>query len=499
MFTGRVISILQQVVTPAVFAYRYGLSGFGEWIALSGAVAALGTLNFGVQTFMNQDLAIRFNRGEVEGYHIRQSTALRLLLGVVVVAALLLLSFFAIPFEGLLNLHISNKAAQWTLYLLALQVLLTILFGYFGGIFMGVNQAHRGANWNNKQALLSSLGLFGGVLLHQPFPVLAAIQLVALLFCSAGVLIDLHRAAPEIFPSVRYWDGAAIPEILRGSFYFGLIEMSTLLTYQAPLLVMQTIIGPVAVAGFVFMRTIFSMCRQILAMFTQSMAAEITTLYGKRDWPMLSRLYNYSERLVFFLISLVNLTVLMLSPVLITVWIHYKAAKGAAPGGVSHLFSVYPYVLTSVLSIMISLKEHKMQFQFSTNTHKELAKITFFSYAAMVVVSIGTIRYAGVNGFLWTWLAAEALQTVRLIVLNHQLFQHVEEIDKRYITRLMALCMTGVLVALAALPRTSVMPLMEQVAVSALVAAVVGAVAWRVFGMKDVYVSMKGQLSKRFA
>lgn len=499
MFTGRIISILQQVVTPAVFTYRYGLAGFGEWIALSGAVAALGTLNFGVQTFMNQDLAIRFNRGEIEGYHIRQSTALRLLLGVVVIAALLLLSFFAIPFDSILRLDISRTATQWTLYLLALQVLLTILFGYFGGIFMGLNQAHRGANWNNKQALISSLGLFVGVMLHQPFPVLAAIQLAALVLCSAGVLIDLHRAAPEIFPSVRYWDGSAIPEILHGSFYFGLIEMSTFLTYSAPLLVMQRILGPVVVAGFTFMRTIFSMCRQILAIFTQSMAAEITTLYGQRNWPMLSRLYNYSERLVFFLISLVNLTVLMLSPVLITLWIHFKPARGVAQGGVSHLFSVYPYVLTSALSIVISLKEHKQQFQLSTNTHKELAKISFSSYAAMVVVSFGTIRYAGVNGFLWTWLAAEALQTVRLIALNHRLFKHVEEIDKRYITRLVALCAAGLVMALAALPRTSAWPLLEQGAVSAVVAAVVGAVAWRVFGVKDVYASMKGQLSKRFA
>jgi O-antigen/teichoic acid export membrane protein len=499
MFTGRIISILSQYVVPAIFSYRYGRAGFGEWMALSGAVAALATLNFGVQTFMNQDLAMRFNRGEIDGYHIRQSTALRLLSSVVVVAAVLLLSFFAVPFDRLLGLDIGRHAAQLTMYLLALQVLLTILFGYFGGIFMGVNLAHRGANWNNKQALAGAVGLLIGVSFHAPFPVLAGIQLAALCLCTVGVLIDLRRTAPQIFPSLRYWDGSAIREILKGSGYFGLIEMSTFLAYQAPLLIMLRLIGPVAVADFTYMRTIFSTCRQILSMFTQAMGAEITTLFGRRDWPMLSRLYNYSERLIFFLISTVNLGVLMLSPVLITLWIHLKASKGATHTTVSPLFSVYPYVLTSALSIIISLKEHKTQFQFSTNVHTEMARIVFFSYVAMGVVSIGTIHFAGVEGFLWTWLAVELLQTTRLVTLNNKLFKHVEEIDTVYITRLVGLCLVSLFAAAAALPHTSLQPLWVQAIVATLVAAVVGVISWQVFRVKEVYSSMIGQISKRFA
>ena len=89
ILTGRLLSILQQLVLPPIFIHLYGLAGFGEWIVLSGAISALGFLNFGVQTYMNQDLAVRYQRGEMEGYRIRQSTAMRLLLGIVVVAAVL--------------------------------------------------------------------------------------------------------------------------------------------------------------------------------------------------------------------------------------------------------------------------------------------------------------------------------------------------------------------------------------------------------------------------
>src|SRR5882757_2052367 len=91
MFTGRLLTVVQQVIMPPVFIARYSTASFGEWGVLSGAVAALGMLNFGVQTYMNQDLAVRFNRGDMDDYHIRQSTALRLLLGIIFVALLLCL------------------------------------------------------------------------------------------------------------------------------------------------------------------------------------------------------------------------------------------------------------------------------------------------------------------------------------------------------------------------------------------------------------------------
>jgi len=496
LLTGRVISILQQIIVPAVFVYHYGLSGFGEWAALSSTVSILGTLNFGVQTFVNQDLAIRFNRGETEGFHVRQSTALRLLTGAILIAAVLLLSIFAVPLQSLLKLDISPINAQWTLYLLGLQVLLMVLFGYFGGIFMSVNQAHRGSHWNNAQALLGALGLLAGVFFHAPFPVLAGIQLGALVLCTIGVLVDLYRTVPEVFPTLRYWDGSSLPALLKGSGHFGMLEVSNFFVYQVPLLIIQRTVGAAAVAAFTLMRTIFSMCRQILSMFTQSMGAEITNLYGKDDWPQLARLYNYSERIIFFLISVVNLTVLTLSPVLITIWIHRKNTPGTE---VSHLFLIYPYVLSSAISIVISLTEHKRQFQFSTNTHMAMARVVFFGYIAMDVISVGTIHLAGVTGFLWTWLVFETLQAGYLLVLNSRLFHHVQQADSIYLTRLGILCTVSLFAAVPALRYTSELDLWTQAGISALVALVMTAVSWQIFQVKPVFSGLMRRLSTRFA
>jgi len=372
---------------------------------------------------------------------------------------------------------------------LACQLLLNILFGYFTGIFMGVALAHRGIHWGNFQTLLTSLSLLACVALKLPFPVLAGVQVLAMLVSIIAVLIDLRRTAPDLFPSLRYWDGSVISEILKKSGYFGLIEISSFLTYQVPLVVIQRFLGPVAVAGFIVMRLIFSMCRQVLAMFTQSMGAEITTMFGRRDWPALSRLYDYSERFIFFLIPLVNTGVLMISPVLITVWMHKKA----------ELFSPYPYVLAAAISMVISLKEHKFQFQFSTNTHEELARIMFGSYIAMTVISLATVPWLGVVGFLWTWLLVETFQMIFIVRLNIKLFMEIEPLEFTFLRRLIGICVPSLLLALLLLQKTASFTLLWQISIGILAGAVVAGIAWQLFGVRDVIRKIIGQFSRKFA
>ena len=83
------------------------------------------------------------------------------------------------------------------------------------------------------------------------------------------------------------------------------------------------------------------------------MGAEITRLYGRQEWRELTDVYSYSERLIFSMIPTVNLGVLMISPVLLAIWLHKPA-----------LFAVFPYVVMAAISMTLSAKEHKFQFEF---------------------------------------------------------------------------------------------------------------------------------------
>ncbi len=484
LFTANAIAIVSQLLLPPVFIYRYGTALYGQWLALSVAVAYLGTLNFGVQTFVNQDLTVRYNRGELGDLHVQQSTALRLLIGIVLGGAIVSTIVFFLPVTRLLKLSIAREDAAWALFFLALQILVNILFTYFSGTFMVVGRAHHGTHWANLQRLLLVLATAAGAWFRISFHALALLQLVACILCGIVLLMDLHRTAPEIYPSLRYWDGSAVTKILRPSGYFALILTSTFLSYQLPVLILQRMVGPVVVVAFTVMRTIFSMSRQVLNALTQSMGPEITRLFGANDWPGLALLYNFSERLVFALVPVVNIGVLALSPFLLHVWLHN-------PG----LFSIAPYVVCAAVSIVTCAKEHKYQFQFSTNTHVELARMMFVSYLALVAIAIVAIKLeGGMLGFLWTWLGVEIYQLVYILRLNLRLFAPVERLTLTYMGRLAAVCTAALPLAGWMLTRTESASIWWQLGSGAGAMLLLLILVYPLFGMSGVL----GRFSSRF-
>ena len=141
LMTSNVVSLATKLLLPPIFLFKYGTTLYGEWIALSGAVAYLSTLNFGIQTYVTQDLTVRYQRHELDRYHLQQSTSLRVLLGILGSAAVVCLVVFALPVQRWLRLTISHRDTSLTLYFLALQILLGVLFGYFTGMFMVLSRA----------------------------------------------------------------------------------------------------------------------------------------------------------------------------------------------------------------------------------------------------------------------------------------------------------------------------------------------------------------------
>jgi len=475
LMTSNVVSLATKLLLPPIFLFKYGTTLYGEWIALSGAVAYLSTLNFGIQTYVTQDLTVRYQRRELDRYHLQQSTSLRVLLGILGSAAVVCLVVFALPVERWLRLTISHRDTSLTLYFLALQILLGVLFGYFTGMFMVLSRAHTGVLWVNGLRLTMVVVTSAGAWMRWSFPVLAALQAGIYVLGILLVLAQIHRVAPEIFPQIGLWDRSAVRAIIGPSSYFGLISMSTFLSFEVPVLILQREAGSFVVVAFTAMRTIFSMSRLLLIGPTQALGPEITRLFGRQEWPELTAIYNYSERLIFSLIPVVNLGMLILSPVLLAVWLHKP-----------QLFSVLPYVVTSAISMTLSAKEHKFQFQFSTNTHERLARIMFFSYIALVVIAIPMVHWYGMLGFLYSWLGVEMFQVVRIIGLNQELFAHTGEHRLKYVYRLAFLCLIGLVASDMVLTHTHLMTYRLQFAAGFGISATIAAVSFFLFNMQEI-------------
>jgi len=96
---------------------------------------------------------------------------------------------------------------------------------------------------------------------------------------------------------------------------------------------------------------------------------------------------------------------------LIRIWLH-------KPG----LFEPWAYGLMALVSGVMSMREHKQFFQFSTNTHYRLAHIVFWGNLLMIAASIPATLWFGLNGFMVTWLVSESTQMALLYFENKKLF-----------------------------------------------------------------------------
>ena len=428
MMAGPGVNAIYQLLLPPIFLHKYGVPMYGSWLTLTATVNYLTTLNFGLHTYANNQVAIHYNRGEMEQAKVLQGTTLLLILSIITGAAVLTGFVFFFPINDWLRISASRSVVSATIYLLGLQVLTRILFGFYMGMFLIIGAAHRGANWANVQGLAGALVTAALAFAHVSFVWLAAVPLLIIMVFGVLVMVDFRMKAPALFPRLRYAQPRRFKEILKPSGYFGILFTSSFLVYQLPVALMQRMLGPTSVVVFSLTRTIYSMSRLCLVTMSWAIGPEITELYGKHDWKRLFRLYELSERVIFALVPVITIGTLLATPLLMVIWLH-------KPG----LYDPQVCLLMALISAIMGIKEHKYQFQTSSNEHTLLAKLMFWSYVVMIAISLPGIHYFGVLGFLAMWLVTEVVQVLAILRLNQRLFANVSKLDFSPVYKLFAL------------------------------------------------------------
>ena len=483
LVSGQGILIATQLLLPPLFLRHYGTQSYGEWLTLSAAANYLGTLNFGLHNFANNHVTIAFNRGDMDEVNAVQATAFAMVSCLAVVAALLASILFTFPVSQWLHLSISSRQANMTMYLLGLQILLRLIFGFLQTAFLVVGSYHRGNNWLNFLQTLSLITTATLVLKHSSFILIAACQLAVTLLCFLFVAIDLYRTAPVAFPRLQYIDRSRIMDILKPSGYYGMLFSANFLVYQLPLVIMQRMLGSTAVVVFSITRTIYSMSRQALTSVSSALGPEITELFGRNDWKRLFRLYDLSERAVFALVPVVALSTFLSTPALLIIWLSKP-----------ELFKLNVCVLMTLISAASGVKEHKYQFQISINHHAEMARFQFFTYLAMVACMLPIVFWFGIGGFLVLWLITEIIQIWYTVRLNQLLFRHFSVLEMQPLVKVAVITALGLAICVQLSNFVLHWPAIFQLLLTLLFAGVLLTVEYPIFrldGLKEVWLTRR--------
>lgn len=484
---GQLITILTQLLLPPTFLHAYGVSLYGQWLALSAAVAYLTTFNYGLQTYTNMQMTIHYNRGELQETREVQSAGLRILLSAFAIFGVALLVIFFIPLKSLLHLTIPEREAQWTLYILGCQVIAGMVFGFFNGSYMVIGVPHRGANFSNLNNLFIMLLQVALAWRHSPFPLIAGAQLTFTLLGSIFLIFDFSRLAPDIRPSLRYWKQGALKQMLKPSAQYALLYSSNVLAYQLPTILMQRLLGPATVVVYSVTRTVYSMSRRLLYLVTNSIGPEITITLGQRDWRKLHRLYEFSERIILLMTPPITFGSMLATPLLLQVWLH----KG-------NLFDPSICLLLGLTVSVLSIKEHKYQFQFSSNEVQAISYMTILAYSAQLAISVPMMMKFGLVGYLVTWCVSEILQLFYLLHLNAKLFGEMAKVDRTPVYQLFAFLAAGCLLLLWPVYHIARFPYAIQGTAAILVTIVMAALSYWIFRVDEVRTLLWQKVAGRF-
>jgi O-antigen/teichoic acid export membrane protein len=484
---AQVITVLTQLLLPPAFLHAYGVNLYGQWLALSAAVAYLTTFNYGLQTYTNMQMTIHYNRGELQETREVQSAGLRILLAALIIIGVALSVIFLIPLNSLLHLTIPQSEAQWTLYILGCQVVAGMVFGFFSGSYMVIGMAHRGQNFGNFNQLLIMLLQVGLALRHSAFPLIAGTQLAVTLLSSIFLIFDFSRLAPDIRPTLRYWKPGSLSAMLKPSAQYALLYSSNVLAYQIPTLLMQRILGPATVVVYSVTRTVYSMSRRLLYLVTNSIGPEITITFGQRDWRKLHKLYEFSERIILLMTTPITFGSMLATPLLLQIWLH----KG-------NLFDPSICILLGLTVSVLSIKEHKYQFQFSSNQVREISYTTILAYSAQIIIAIPMMMKFGLVGYLVTWLISEILQLFYLLGLNAKLFAGTATVDRKPVYQLFAFLAAATIVFYWPVYHIAGVSYITQGAIAIVATAITAAISYWIFRVDEVRALLWSKVAGRF-
>jgi O-antigen/teichoic acid export membrane protein len=431
---GQFALALSQVLLPPAFLASYGVTVYGEWLALSAGAAWLLTLDFGIQAFITNQLSLEYFAGNLTRLRQLQSVGLRI--SATVVSAGLIVAggvVWLLPLNRILGLSMSRAVASAIGMCLVVQVLVGILWGQLNGVLRAVGYPHRGETWAQIQRTLYFVSTYVLVLRGARLWLVPIAQLASFVLMTVVSLIDLRRLEPRAFPSVRYWDSDTARDLLKPSLWFGSFTLNQFLLFQVPVLVLNQTAGKPAVVAFSICRALFGMVRQGIATFRYAVRPEITRLAGLNDWHRLRRIYGMCERLSFAGGIVASALCFVAAPRILVLWTKR-----------SDLFAAPLYAAMMICTIVVVGKDTRLDLQYATNRHIRSAVLCLLTYLAFAIGNVPAAQVAGPAGIAVLWSAIEIFQLVAMHRENRRVVPALSHWS------LLKLCASG-LIALAVL------------------------------------------------
>lgn len=325
---GSVVAVVVQLVGVPILLHAWGAQLYGEWLVLFAIPAYLSLTNLGYSLAIANEMTMRIARGDRAGTlaAFQSLIALVTITGLLVGAALLL-AMTLLPVPDWLGLHgIAPHAVRATIVLLGLEVLLQLLGGVASAGFRAVGDFGLGVALGTSVQLLQYVALWGVALAGFGVTAAAAAFMGVRLLGYPPVLLVLARRHPWLRLGFRAAEWRLIRMLGGPSLANLMLTLANALKNQGLVLVVNALLGPIAVAVFSVTRTLTRLPLRAVYVVSQAIEPELARASGAANRMLEHRLFQTGLRAGLWLAVGAGLLLYIAGDDILRLWTHGRIA-----------------------------------------------------------------------------------------------------------------------------------------------------------------------------
>jgi O-antigen/teichoic acid export membrane protein len=308
---GKASSIILRLVQVPLLLSALGVEDYGRWLVLSSLPAWLTLANIGFGSVAANEMSMSVASGEINKARTVYSTTLALVLLILSVgSALTFLIAPFIPWHHVVSMPETRSAElQTAVICLAISVFVSFVGEVFGGRFRAARKAHTAVVISSFRPWIELASIVIVLQFSTRFDYLAIAMLMSTLVYTAVFHWTSRMAMPGITFSTREINKKDLQLLFKKGVAFQAFPLGNAMMFQGNLLIVQTILGPIAVALFATARTLVRSVNQLMEMVNQVIWPELSLLLGAGDFQRSARLHRFGV-VVSFSSAIVSVLVL---------------------------------------------------------------------------------------------------------------------------------------------------------------------------------------------
>jgi len=326
---GQAINVATTILLPYVAVTNWGAAEYGVWISITAVTQLLLLIDLGWGNAIQNQLCMKSNRGIEEATFLTTKVANNYLAKLsIAVACLVAMSILISQYKSTIITTCTNKDLAITIFLLSIPSILSPINTIYCGIWRYLGQNEKGITAINTVRLIETSIVVITIISGKNIIATSFLAAIFRIISSIVMIYDGYRRlkfdGPHLDAGQEKSILVEVESIRSAAKGFTMLAASQYIFLNGPVIIITSILGPVAAASFTACRTLSRLPILPLAMFLSSLSPELTKLSAAKNTERIKTIVPRVATISAIIVATVSLLTMILTTQIEELWFNGK-------------------------------------------------------------------------------------------------------------------------------------------------------------------------------